>query len=110
MLFSAFNAIVLGLPGSSLEIKFRTKRTYCVDGRMFARAGVVGQEAPLYGFMAGPAYEMLIDAGLARSMPYLGRARWVELLRQDALDDEDLLDHVRQAHRLVADRRRRPRD
>ncbi len=106
MLFVAFNAVVLALPGSSLEIKFRNKRTYCVGGHMFARAGVVGQEAPCYGFKAGPAFELLLERELARPMPYLGRARWVELLWHDALADEDLLSYVRQSYDLVNGRRR----
>ena len=73
---------------------------------MFARAGLVGQEAPLYGFKAGVAFEPLIEQGVARQMPYLGRARWVELLRHDALADDELLDYVRRSYELVSKRRR----
>jgi predicted DNA-binding protein (MmcQ/YjbR family) len=106
MLFSAFREVVAGLPGSSLELKFGNKRTFCVGGHMFARAGLVGQEAPVYGFKAGPAFEALIERGVARQMPYLGRARWVELLRHDALADDELLDYVRRSYELVTSRRR----
>ena len=106
MLFSRFDAVVLELPGSSSEIKFGNKRTYCVGGHMFARAGLVGQEAPCYGFKAGQAFEMLIETELARHMPYLGRARWVELLRHDALSDEELLRYVERSYELVKGNRR----
>ncbi len=106
MVFCAFNEVVLGFPGSSLEIKFRNKRNYCVGGRLFARAGLVGQDAPLYGFKAGPAFEFLIALGVARPMPYLGRARWVELLRHDGLTDEELLDYVKRSYDAVTRRAR----
>jgi predicted DNA-binding protein (MmcQ/YjbR family) len=105
MLFSAFNMIALRLSGSSLEIKFGKKRTYCVGGHMFARAGLVGQQEPCYGFKVGPAFELLIELELARQMPYLGRARWVELLHQNALADGDLLSYVRKSYDLVKGRR-----
>lgn len=106
MLFSTFDARVLELRGSSSEIKFRNKRTYCVGGHMFAQAGLVGQEAPCYGFKAGPAFELLIELKLARPMPYLARARWIQLLSHDALADEELLSYVGRSYQLVKSRRR----
>ena len=106
MLFNTFDALVLQLPDSSSEIKFGNKRTYCVGGHMFARAGLIGQDAPCYGFKAGPAFELLIELKVARQMPYLGRARWIELLCHDALCDEELLSYVKRSYELVKNSRR----
>jgi predicted DNA-binding protein (MmcQ/YjbR family) len=107
MLFDAFHEAVLALPESAFEVKFRNKRTYVVGGRTFARAGLVGQDAPCYGFKAGPAFELLIELKLARHMAYLGRARWVELLTNDALPDADLLTYVNRSYELVRQASRR---
>lgn len=91
MMFAAFDAGVLGCRGATAEPKFG-RRVYCVGGRMFASAGRPGKAAPLDGFEASEmAFAHLVEAGLARPMPYLQRARWVQVLRHDALPGEELL-------------------
>ena len=71
---------------------------------MFAIAGLSrGAREPGYIFKVSDiAYELLIEHGAARSAPYLGRAKWVQLVDQDALGDDDLRAYLRQAHGLIA--------
>ncbi len=103
MLNDSFHRFLLALPGAVLDVKFGDWRVYCVGGRMFAAAGRLGQEQPLYAFKASPmAFELLVEHGVARPAPYLQRAKWVELLRHDALGDADLIAYVTQAHAIVA--------
>jgi predicted DNA-binding protein (MmcQ/YjbR family) len=50
------------------------------------------------------AFELLVEHGFATPAPYLGRARWVQLKRADALPDAELTAYLAQAHALVAAR------
>ena len=85
MRYTLFHKRALALPGATYATKFGDRRTFCVGGKMFAMAGRLGERAPLYGFKASPmAFDLLVDAGLARPMPYLQRAKWVELLGNES--------------------------
>jgi predicted DNA-binding protein (MmcQ/YjbR family) len=99
----AFHAAALALPGATFDIKWGSDRVYSVGGKMFAAAGAVGDPAPQYIFKASDlAFALLIEQGLARPAPYLARARWVQLVKADALPDTDLEAYVREAYRIVA--------
>ena len=100
-----FHAAALSLPGAAFDVKWGADRVYMVGARMFAVAGSVDDPAPTYGFKASDmAFELLVEQGLARPAPYLARAKWVELIGPDALDDEALAAYLAQAHGLVAAR------
>ena len=104
MKFEAFDEAMRVLPGVTLDIKWETRRTYCVGDRIFVLAGSLGdEEAPRYVFKASElAFEMLVETGAAAPAPYLGRAKWVIMTAPDSLEDADLLAYVKQAHALVA--------
>ena len=105
MKFEAFDEAMRLLPGATLDIKWETRRTYCVGGRIFVLAGSLGDEAPRYVFKASElGFEMLVETGAATPAPYLGRAKWVIMTAPDSLEDADLLAYVTQAHALVAAR------
>lgn len=48
------------------------------------------------------AFEALVESGLARSAPYLARAKWVQFDDLAALDDADVEGWLGNAHALVA--------
>ena len=101
----AFHAAALSLPGTTFDIKWGADRVYSVGGKMFATAGVEGDPEPKYMFKASDvAFEVLTGQGVAKPAPYLARAKWVQLVRPDALDDEELRTYLREAHDIVADR------
>lgn len=101
----AFHVAALALPGATFDIKWGADRVYSVGGKMFAHAGPEGDPEPRYMFKASDlAFEMLIEQGLARPAPYLARAKWVQLLKPDALRDEDLAGYLREAHRIVSEK------
>ena len=103
MTFDEFHAAALALPGAAFDIKWGCDRVYSVGGKMFATAGMVGDPAPKYAFKASDiAYALLIEHGVAKPAPYLSRAKWVQLVRADALEDEDLEAYLKEAHRIVA--------
>ena len=103
--WSRFDAMALGLPGATFDVKWGENRVYSVGGRMFAMAGHVGDPEPRYGFkMSELSFMILIESGLARPAPYLARAGWVQIVSVDALRDAELETYVAEAHRLVAAR------
>jgi predicted DNA-binding protein (MmcQ/YjbR family) len=98
-----FHDFATALPGSTFDIKWGADRIYSVGGKMFASAGAEKDPAPKYAFKASDlAYEMLVEQGAARPAPYLARAKWVQLVSADALEDEDLKAYIAEAHRIVA--------
>ena len=103
MRFEAFHDAVLKLPGAALDIKWGQDRAFVVGGKMFVRAGSLGQDEPRYIFKASDlAFELLVEQGLARPAPYLAKAKWVQMVSADALSDEELMAYVARAHALVA--------
>jgi predicted DNA-binding protein (MmcQ/YjbR family) len=107
----AFEASCLALPAATLSVQWGDSRVFKVGGKMFAVIGLNSEEAvPAYNFKASDmAFELLIEHGLARPAPYLQRAKWVRLLKPDALGDNDLKAYLGQAHAIVAARLTRAR-
>jgi predicted DNA-binding protein (MmcQ/YjbR family) len=100
----AFEAACLALPGTSLIVQWGGSSVFKVGPKVFAISGLARADEPVrYVFKASEiAFELLIEHGLARPAPYLGRAKWVQLASLDALDDDDLRAYLRQAHGLIA--------
>ena len=100
----AFEAHCLGLPGATFVNQWGGTHVFKVGGKIFALAGgLVDRRASGYMFKASDmAYELLIEAGLARPAPYLARAKWVQLADNDILPDAELGAYLDQAHGLVA--------
>ena len=103
MTSEAFHAAALALPGATFDIKWGVDRVYSVGGKMFAHAGIEGDPEPKYMFKTSDlAFELLVEQGLATPAPYLARAKWVQLVKSDALSDGDLEAYLKEAHRIVA--------
>lgn len=103
MRFEHFDQAVRALPGVVFDVKWGAERTFCVGGKMFVLAGVLGQDEPRYLFKASDlAFEMLVESGAAAPAPYLGRAKWVQMVAPDSLSDSELMAYVAQAHALIA--------
>jgi predicted DNA-binding protein (MmcQ/YjbR family) len=100
----AFEAHCLGLPGVTLVIQWGGTSVFKVGGKIFALAnGLVERRASGFMFkVSDMAYELMIEAGIARPAPYLARAKWVQLVSNDALPDVELAAYLDQAHALIA--------
>ena len=73
-----------------------------VGGKMFALArGFVESSGGFMFKTSNMAYAMLIGQGVARPAPYVARAKWVQLVDNDALPDPELAAYLDQAHALV---------
>jgi predicted DNA-binding protein (MmcQ/YjbR family) len=98
-----FHIAALDLPGAAFDVKWGSERTYCIGGKIFATAGRLGDPNPLYGFKASDlTFELLLDQGLARPMPYIGRAKWALLVRHNALPPDELMTYVKRSYDMIA--------
>jgi len=101
-----FETRCLALKAATFTIQWGGTHVFKVGGKIFALAGgLVDRRASGYMFkVSDMAYELLIEQGLARPAPYLARAKWVQLVDNDVLPDEELSAYLGQAHALVAAR------
>jgi len=72
---------------------------YKVGGKMFA---IVGGDGALSFKVSDIAYEVLTENGRARPAPYMARAKWVNLEDPSEWADEELAQHLKIAHALIA--------
>ena len=90
----------LSLPAATLDHPFGEDHdAYRVGGKMFAIMGGMGG---LSFKVTDIAYEVLTETGRAAPAPYLARAKWVHLADPADWPDEDLADHLRTAHGVIA--------
>lgn len=96
----AIRTACLALPGATLDHPWGDDHdAYKVGGKMFVLVGGMGG----LSFKASEiAFEVLTETGRARPAPYLARARWLHLDDPAEWPDEELADHLRIAHALVA--------
>jgi len=94
-----FEARCLRLPAATKVVQWEGTSVFKVGGKMFALSG--GFTANYMFKTADMAYAMLIEHGVARPAPYLARAKWVQLVRNDALPDAELTAYLAQAHALI---------
>ena len=99
-----FEATCLALAGASKIIQWGGSSVFKVGPKVFAIAGLarVDEETRYVFKVSDMAFELLIEHGLARPAPYLGRAKWVQLASHNALEDDDLRAYLRQAHGLIS--------
>jgi predicted DNA-binding protein (MmcQ/YjbR family) len=95
-----FAAAALALPGATCNVQWGDERVYKVGGKMFAVTDGEGRRLSLK--VSDIAFEVLLESGLARTAPYLARARWVRFDDLTALEDEELQGWLANAHALVA--------
>ena len=89
----------LSLPAATLSIQWGGTHVFKVGGKIFAMS-----EGEVWGlaFKASDiAFELLCEHGLARPAPYLQRARWVQLIAPDSLNDAELRAYLTEAHAIV---------
>ena len=92
--------VCLALPAATLDHPFGDDHdAYRVGGKMFC---MVGEMGGISFKVSDIAYEVLTETGHARPAPYLARNKWVNLPRIDDWPDDELADHIRSAHALIA--------
>ncbi|QAU47519.1 MmcQ/YjbR family DNA-binding protein [Bradyrhizobium guangzhouense] len=97
-----FETRCLRLPAAAKVVQWEGTSVFKIGGKMFALSGGYTAETGGYMFkVSNMAYAMLIEHGLARPAPYLARAKWVQLVSNNALPDTELTAYLAQAHALI---------
>lgn len=98
---AALEKAALALPGAEISIKWGADKVYCIAGKMFAATDLDGGHFSLK--VSDIAFEVLTETGRARPAPYAARFKWVMFEDLSALDDAEVQDWLRTAHRVVAE-------
>lgn len=96
-----FEARCLRLPAATKVVQWEGTSVFKVGGKMFALSGGFTADSGYMFKVSDMAYGMLIEHGLARPAPYLARAKWVQLVGNNALPDAELSAYLAQAHALI---------
>ena len=92
--------VCLALPAATLDHPWDPDHdAYKVGGKMFA---VIGGMGGISFKVSDIAYEVLTESGRARPAPYMARAKWVNLDDPADWPDDELAEHLRIAHALIA--------
>jgi predicted DNA-binding protein (MmcQ/YjbR family) len=98
-----FNAFCGALPATTHVVQWGGADVWKVGGKVFA-IGWSGAPAA-FTFKVSPlAYEVLKDQPGLRPAPYLASRgmTWIQHFAEPGLADDDLLDHLRASHQIVA--------
>lgn len=96
----AFEKAALALPGATCNVQWGDERVYKVGGKMFAVTDATASRVSMK--VTDIAYEALQEIGIARSAPYLARAKWLQFPDLSALEDAEVEGWLKTAHTLVA--------
>jgi predicted DNA-binding protein (MmcQ/YjbR family) len=99
-----FNAFCGGLPATTHVVQWGGSDVWKVGGKVFA-IGIRDRALPAFTFkVSAVAYEVLKDQPGLRPAPYLASRgmTWIQHFAEPGLADDDLLDHLRASHAIIA--------
>lgn len=88
------------LPGTTEDIKWENDLVFSVGGKMYAAFDPAKPDTPSFKCDEFD-FERLTTIDGIRPAAYLARARWVSLLRPDALSLDEIRDLLTKSHDLV---------
>jgi predicted DNA-binding protein (MmcQ/YjbR family) len=98
----SIRAYCLSFPRATEKLQWGDALCFKVGGKMFA---VLGLDRLRLTFKCTPdKFAELIERENIRPAPYVGRYKWVELDRLDALRDDEMKELVRRSYEMVAAR------
>lgn len=104
MTYEEFNAYCAALPATGHVIQWGGSHVWKVGPKVFAIGGWQ-DAAPAFTFKVTPiAYEALRDRPGLRPAPYLASRglSWIQHFGPPGLGDDELREHIRHSHALVA--------
>lgn len=109
MELTTFNSFCGSKPGTQKVIQWGGAHVWKVGGKIFAIASHWGKDTPQeifkISFKASEfSFQILTEQPNIIPAPYLGRYRWVQLEKPDALDDKEVCAYVDQAYGLVLEK------
>ncbi len=100
-----FNAFCESLPASTHVVQWGAHDVWKVGGKVYVIAGTQENGHFAASFkVSDMGWEVLRDHPDCRPAPYLASRglKWIQYYRGDAMGDDELLDLIRDAHRIVA--------
>ena len=99
-----FDSFCRALPATTNVIQWGNASVWKVGGKIFAICSGWGEgEGPKFSFKCSDmAFRILPDQPDIIPAPYLARAKWVQLERPDAMNDEEFRKHLVAAHEIIA--------
>jgi predicted DNA-binding protein (MmcQ/YjbR family) len=99
-----FNDICSDLPATTNVIQWGNASVWKVGGKIFAICSSWGSagDQRINFKCSDLAYSLLIQEDGIIPAPYLARAKWVRVERQDALSDDDIKAYITAAHSLIS--------
>ena len=104
MTYDEYNAFCGSLPAATYVCQWGGAHVWKVGGKVFAIGGWETGEAAITFKASDIAYEVLKEQPGLRPAPYLASRglKWIQHYAAPGLSDDDLRDHIRQSHALVA--------
>ena len=99
-----FNAYCKGFKGSSNVVQWGNASVWKIGGKIFAVCSTWGPgAAQKISFKCSDiSYQLLCEQDGIVPAPYLARAKWVQLQRPDAMEDEAVKTYIAAAYDIVA--------
>lgn len=100
---AAFDAFCASLPATSHVVQWGNSSVWKVGGKIFAIMPEYEDGPDRISFKATEiAFEALPDQHPdIIPAPYLARHKWLQVIGDDAMGDDDLCDYIRHAHHLI---------
>lgn len=103
MKYAEIEKFCKALPGATLSIQWGADHVYKVGGKMFAAMGPPEMRPQSLSFKTSDdSFAILTRARDIIPAPYLARAKWVQLIKLDALSTKELKAYLMRAHAIVA--------
>ena len=99
-----FDAYCGSLTGTSHVVQWGGSSVWKVGGKIFAICSPWGKgDDQKISFKCSElSYQILTELEGIIPAPYLARAKWVQLARDDALSDGDIKSYIDDAHAIIA--------
>ncbi len=99
-----FDAFCAGLTAAEHVVQWRGSSVWKVGGKIFAICAQwqAGEGERIRFKCSDIAYRLLCEQPGIEPSPYLARAKWVVITRDDVMTDEDIRAYIREAHGIVA--------
>ena len=99
-----FNDYCQSLHATTNVIQWGNSSVWKIGGKIFAICSVWGKgDAQKIAFKCSDlSYRILIEQDGIQPSPYLARAKWVQILNDDAMDDADVKTYIERAYLIVS--------
>lgn len=105
MTLAEYNAFCGSLAHTTHVVQWGGSHVWKVAGKVFAIAGDKGPNGFRVSFKVSPlAFDILKEQPGCQGAPHLASRgmKWIQRFSEEAVDDEALLDYLRESYRLVS--------